>query len=104
MTKNKPGFKKAIKVYAESVKKDIINNRDVNEIPLFVYTCNLKDTGELRGHCNFTFGLTQYMAGGPDIRDIVHADMIEFNDRINMYAQEKVVGLIEKWDDMLSKK
>lgn len=104
MTKNGMGFKKAVKIYAESVKKDIINNRDENEIPLFVYTCNLKETGELRGHCNFTFGLTQYMASGPDIRDVVHADLVNFNDQINMFAQEKMVSLIEKWEDMIGEK
>lgn len=95
------GLKKAIKMYADSVKKDIINNRDADDVPLFVYTLNMDGgTGELKGHCNFTLGMTQYMAGGPDIRDVVHADMVEFNDQINMFAQKKVSELIEKWEDM----
>ena len=96
-------IKSATKVFADSVRKDIIKCYGDDCIPMLAYTVGMHPSGMLSGHCNWTIGATGYFRGEPSIDDVIHSDMLEFNNQINEYAQAKLVQLVEKWLDLINK-
>jgi len=97
-------IKEVIKIYANSVRKDIIANCNESRIPLLVYTMDLDSRGDFIGRCNFAPGTTQYLKGTPDIDDVIIADMHEFNSKINELSQKLMKEYLEKWYDLVHKK
>lgn len=97
-------IKEAIKIYANSVRKDIIANCNESRIPLLVYTMDLDIRGDFIGRCNFALGTTQFLKGKPDIDDVVIADMHEINSKINDLTQKLMKEYLEKWHELSSKK